>query len=403
MHRRRWWRLNRREAGLVLGVVVLLAVVYWPARYVFDVTDDAGLYQSYALRLLKQPPEFPREYPPLSALIFVVPRLLAPGYYIASFALLAALATALTVLAVDRLGGGGWWLLLLLALGAAGVVFFRYDIFVTLLTVLAFAAGRRRRWILAEALLVLGFAFKLYPLLLLPLVVLWQWRGERRLPWRSILAGAGLLLLAVGGAWLLAPAQVVAMLRYHRDRPLEFESIGAALAWLSLPVTAEYSYGSVNLVSSSRALISVSTVASLLLPLAVYTYFLAGRIGPAGAWALVLLLALAGGKVFSTQYILWVLPFVVMADAAAPEPSADGGLAWRRGLWIAICLLTSLIYPIGLRFLPPMIGPRANLTWIMLLVTTRNLCWLAACGLAVRRWSRAGAAPLDTLNQQPLV
>jgi hypothetical protein len=381
------WPSFARYAALVVGTLILLAIVYRPVRYFFNATGDVSLYHDYAKKAQARPPELPREYPPPSALIFLVPQLIAPNHYTEAFLLTAAAAMALTLIAVERLSGGGLWLLIFLALGSWGVVFTRYDIIVAMLTVLAFGAGTRRRWLLAQALLAAGFAFKLYPALLMPLVVVWQWRAERRLPIQSAVGGAVLVLVVAVGMWLIAPDAVTQMLRYHGARPLEFESVGASLVWLREPITAEYTYGSLNVQPSPRAFLTASTVLTALLPLMVYAGFLGGYVTPAGAWALVLLFALASTKVFSTQYLIWALPFVVMADGR-DEPDASASIGWQRALWIAICITSSLVYPVLLEKVAPIMGEGADPNRIMFFVTLRNLLWLAACVVGVLRWTR---------------
>ena len=388
-----------RSVALLAGILVLLGLAYWPAREIFRATGDVRLYQHYAELALKRPMELPREYPPLSAAIFVLPQLIAPTQYPIAFALLAALAVWLTVVAVDRLCRAGWLLLLLLGLGSFGTLFFRYDIFVVLLTVLAFAAATRKRWMLSQVLLAAGLALKLYPAILMPLVVLWQWRVERRLPLRSALGG-GLVGLAAGVAtWLAAPAEVARMLQYHRDRPLEYESVGASIAWLFGPVTIEWSFGSFNVLSPlGPALITASTVLTVALLLTLYAWFAARRISPAAAWALALMLALATSKVFSTQYLIWALPFVVIAGEAALEARHRIGY---RALWGVICLLTSAGYPIGFMLYEDVLGASQAPPPLMNVVLLRNLLWLVACGLALRYLRHRDLYVGATLHTQP--
>jgi hypothetical protein len=360
-----------RPTALLMAVACLLLVAYTPA-HVFRSTDDVILYQRYAQDILANLVELPQEYPPLAAGIFVLPQLMLPNYYTLGFVLLAMLATCLIVLIVDRLNRGGWWLLLYLALGAWGPLFFRFDIFVVLLTVLAFVAATRQRWLLAQVILALGVALKIYPLVLMPLIVLWQWRVTCRLPLSSLFGSAMLLVLVFGTMWLISPAQMVGMLHYHGDRPLELESIGASIAWLLGPVTFEPSFGSGNVISPlSSVIITSLTSASIVLLLVVYGCFLRGYLRPAAAWALTLLFAVATSKVFSTQYLLWPLPFVVLATGifqrAMPRP-----YLW---LWAVICALTSLIFPIGFRSMP--------VDLVMNLIVLRNVLWLIASGLAL--------------------
>jgi uncharacterized membrane protein len=255
--------------------------------------------------------------------------------------------------------------------------------------VLAFAATTRQRWLLAQALLALGVALKLYPLILMPLVVVDEWRTTRRFPREALLGGAIGLLLAIGSMLLLAPTETVGMVRYHRDRPLEFEAVGASLAWLLGPTTAEFSFGSWNLLSPlGPVLIPLLTAAAAALLLAVYGGYGWGRLSRAGAWLLALLVGLVTSKVLSTQYLQWALPFVVLALWEADAAGRSGWLArlrWRR-LWIVLCVLTSVIYPIGLeRFaVPAMIAQEAP-GWFMGLVTLRNALLIVACGFALRQ------------------
>src|SRR5918997_96106 len=91
----RMWHSTRAQLLARLGAfcvatVLLLFIMYQPARQVFRSTGDVALYQRYARLALASPPALPREYPPASALIFVVPQLIAPSSYPLVFALLAA-------------------------------------------------------------------------------------------------------------------------------------------------------------------------------------------------------------------------------------------------------------------------------------------------------------------------
>ncbi len=371
-----------RVVAFLNAILLLLLVVYRPAQTIFHATGDVALYQDYARLVLGQPMRLPREYPPAAAGLFVLPQLVAPNHYLLGFALQAVVAVWLSVVVVDRLGGRGWWLLLYIGLGAWGTLFFRFDIFVVLVTILAFAAVSKQRWLLAQALLVLGVALKLYPLILMPLVVLWQWRDRRRLPISSALGGGVMLALLAAGMWLAAPQEVVGMLRYHQGRPLEFESLGASVAWLLGPATVEFSYGSFNLLSPyAPAILRISSIANVVLLGVLYLLVLRGRLLPGAAWAVALLLSIAASKVFSTQYLLWVLPLVVLADVGDPRPGNRPRYWW---LWALVCLLTSLIYPVGYTLFEGLLEIGRPAPWLMGTVTVRNALLCGAIVLAVR-------------------
>lgn len=377
-----------RQVAMLLVMLLFGLLAYWPNRYFFRSTGDIVLYEEYARRALAQPRTYPREYPAPSALIFVIPAVLPGIPYRFAFPAVAAIGAAAMVLVVERLSRRGWWLVLYLVLGGFATVFFRYDSLVVVLTVLAFAAGTRRRWGLAQLLLGIGIALKLYPAVLMPLVVLWEWRVTRRLPWRSAIAGALALGLAIGSMWLLAPSQIGEMLRYHADRPLEIESTGASLAWLLGDTRVDFSFGSWNLLSAaSSTIIPATTGLTIGLSLVLYAAFALGWFGPGAIWAMVLLVSIATSKVFSTQYLLWVLPFVVLA-LGEQEPRSAARFAW---VWAVICLLTGLVYPTGFAMADATMVTRQTPDGLMALITVRNVLWIVATLMAVRVWARVKA------------
>lgn len=359
----------RRPPVLVAAVALALAAVYQPAVVTFGSAGDVALYAQYAAEALTWPPSLPREYPALSAAIFVVPELLMPASYTLGFALVCAVATAATLVVVERLAARGWLLLALLLLAGWGTLFFRYDIVVVLVTVLAFWCALGRRWGAAQALLAFGVALKLYPVVLMPLVVIAEWRQCRRLPWRSAVAGLVGVAAAVGGTWLAAPAAGAQVVDLLGARPMQFESLGVSLAWLFAPAATELSFGSVNLVSPlaapARLLMTALSAPALL---AAYGMFLRGRITPARAWACALALLIATSKVFSTQYVLWVLPFVALALAEPAESRA--GARDDVWLWLLICALSSTVFPFGEQF--------HSRTAQLAVAALRNGLWLIA-------------------------
>ena len=377
--------LNRRNVSLVLATFTLGAIAYYPVRQLHTL-GDVSIYKRYAKAVLANPPVFPEEYPPPAALLFLLPRTFGADRYFDAFNALAALALAATILIVDRLTRRGFWLLTFFALGAWAVVFTRYDIFVVLLTVLGFAAATRQHWILAQALLAGAAGLKLYPLFLIPLVVLWQWRSERRLPFAALISGAIFLFVIAGASWLVAAPALHHMWQYHAQRPFEFESLGASWLWLTQPITIAVSYGCYNIEASPWLVLILASALTVLLPIIVSFAFARGHLQPAAAWALVLLSLLVAAKVFSPQYLIWVLPFVVLADGSMRSGVRNFHNA-QLGVWLGICILTSLIYPFAAERVFGLRGSESDRNLVMLLVTLRNLLWLLACLLAAVCWT----------------
>ncbi|MBA3943670.1 MAG: DUF2029 domain-containing protein [Herpetosiphonaceae bacterium] len=373
-----WW-----AAAWLAIILLFLAVDYKPQRDYYGSAGDIKLYQKYAAGLFNHPPQLPQEYPPLTALLFVLPQLLAPHSYMLVFGALSGLATWLVVVLVDRENGQGFLLLLYMLISGFATLLFRFDSFVVLVTVGAFVLAQRHRWAWAQALLALGVGLKLYPALLMPIVALWAWQTDwphaHRRALLSSMVGGALVVITFGTMWLLARDQLQHMLWYHSTRPLEIESLGATLAWLSGPISSTYTFGSVNITTPlGPAIIKLLTAVNIVTVLLVYALFARRRLGPASAFALVLLFSIVTSKVFSTQYMLWALPFVVLAGE-------------RRVLWLLIAVATAIVYPIAFLHFETTIGQSVP-NWFSWDVAVRNSLWLIACAVGLWDWCRATAS-----------
>jgi uncharacterized membrane protein len=227
-----------------------------------------------------------------------------------------------------------------LALGS--LVLSRYDFWPAALTagaLAAFVSGRER---LGYAGLGLGAAAKIYPLVLVPVALAWtlQRRGRRE-------AALGLGIVAGVLAAILLPFAVVApegladSLGRQLGRPLQIESLGAALllgahqAGLYDP-TVVSSHGSQNL--DGRLPDVLAGVQSALQALALVAVWLVARRGSllAGAAAAVTAFVVFG-KVLSPQFLVWLLPLVPLVAGAA-------GLS-ASGLLAGALVLTQLWFP----------------------------------------------------------
>ena len=106
----------------------------------------------------------------------------------------------------------------------------RFDLWPTLLAVGALAALVRERPLVSGALLGLGFAAKLWPAVLLPIAVAYLWRRRGS---DSALAALVAFLVVAAACFvpfaLLGPHGLRAMFADQLDRPLQVESLGAAM------------------------------------------------------------------------------------------------------------------------------------------------------------------------------
>jgi uncharacterized membrane protein len=269
--------------------------------------------------------EHPLEYPVLSGLVMDasarLARLLSPDgeaalartYFNLTVLVLLGFAV-LTVWATARTTGAARDGLLVAAaptLALAGTI--NWDLVAVAATALALLAWERGRrgaggWFwLVGVFLGLGTAAKLYPALLLGPILLLSVR-ERR--WRR----AAEVCAAAAGSWLVVNLPVMIaypegwalFYRFNRERPAEFGSPWYALELLGHPV------GSLNSVATGLLLIACAGVAALALR--------ARPQPPLAALAFLVVAAfLLTNKVYSPQYVLWLLPLAVLAGLRLPE------------------------------------------------------------------------------------
>lgn len=291
----------------------------------------------------------PKEYPFLVLVPLSLPLLLPLPLYKVGFALLMFLAicSIFALLSSIRSSGVAFSFLLYLVLGCLGTAEGRFDLLPSLCTFVALILAEKRRWNSAFALLAIAILLKLYPLiLLLPFLIAQQMQMQGKwLSWKrvqplciciAICAGVSLisLLLSVDGT--------VGPLSYFEFRPLQIESLSASIVWLigtiaHLPLTYVYSFGSRNIVSSFSSIVSSAMTLLLLCGLLCIAWLQwRGKISLAWATLLTLLVVLLTGKVFSAQYLIWVVPFVAYVG--------ESDTRWLLG-WGLVSLLTTIIYP----------------------------------------------------------
>lgn len=374
------------QLAMLLGLVVFaaaLAVVRYIGTNVWRLPDaDVTEYYHYALAFWTHHPLFhalPTEYPPLSIAPFSLTLLFPlPGGSHDTFALWMAVLALLGYLWLARAAGqrraAAYACYLLL--GATATLLARFDLVPALVTLGALLAARGRRFTLAYALLAAGVLLKLYPIFLLPPVLIahWQslapeaerdpvaaiWRRLRpRVPagvgsWSPagalarIACGAAFFVVLVGGVFALTyalnPAGTLSEFQFAGYRPIQIESTPATLLWigshLHLPAQIIKTYQSYNYVGPLGVILTpLSTLALVVGCLWVYWRQARGRFGLDRAFLAALCVVLVTNKLFSPQYLMWVIPFAALVD----------GLDL---FWLAIALLTTLDFPVGYQLVP---------------------------------------------------
>jgi hypothetical protein len=203
----------------------------------------------------------------------------------------------------------------------------RFDLWPTLLAVAALAALVHERPVASGALLGLGFAAKLWPAVLLPIAVTHVWRRRGR---EHALASVAAFVAPAAACFLpfafLSPGGLHAMFADQLDRPLQVESLGAAVLMaaqhLGLRATTTIdSHGAQALAGDGAGLAAtVSTVFEIAAVVAVWVAFARRRDGD-GETALLAAAAavsalVAFDRVLSPQYLVWLVPFVFLVRGA---------------------------------------------------------------------------------------
>jgi hypothetical protein len=294
---------------------------------------DLRIYQQYGDALLDgRVPyrDFAVEYPPGAVPLFAAPSLAPGGAYDALFKALTVVVGIATIyavcLALVRFGATRVWVigaalfLALVPIALGPVSLNTYDAWPAALVAFAAAALVHRRATLACGLLGAAFALKLYPLVLLPLVLVVA--GRRAAP-RSLAAFgavAGVLIvpwiaISPGGVWNSIDAQL--------GRGLHAESLGASallaadrLGWYDANVVRT-THGAVSRDLAGDLPQALEVVSGVLVVLAVVAVLLAFR--RRGSFGAALAATVAGAvaftKVLSPQYLEWLIPLVPLAGS----------------------------------------------------------------------------------------
>jgi hypothetical protein len=295
--------------------------------------------------------DFPFEYPPLALVSMVVPYVVWPRtegpdfetyrwLFVGWEGLLLALLVIVVTRIADRLAGAEGAAerstavgqvaarLVLLTIATAPSLAWRFDLFPALLAAIAVLAALEGRAAVAGVLVGLGVLAKLYPAVLVPvLVAAWLAPVDRRRLGRF---GAGLVVtvvLAMLPLVLLAGDAVWSFVAYHWDRGLHIETVPAGMLLLAVesgfptPLVIE-SYGVVGPLATAYLRIqpwltvagfaALASVAVMRCRADVRT---SGRVVAGSVIRLAtasILLFLVTNKVFSIQYVVWLVPFAAL-------------------------------------------------------------------------------------------
>jgi hypothetical protein len=373
-------------AAVLVGAVWALLHVGWYAHH--QITDY-GVYRHYGDGITHTHAvpyrDFPMEYPPAALPVFVLPALLEHYDYDHVFQGLMALCDLAAVIAVGVVAGRRAAVLTAVApLALGSVVISRYDLWPAALVAVGIATVLRGRSTTSALLLGTAFAAKLWPAVLAPLVVVWlaRTRGPRAAAQWAAAA------VATAAVWFLpfvalSPGGVGHTFHSQLARPLQLESLGGAvliaahkIGGTTLHLTD--SFGSQNLTGpGTHAAAVATTVAGALALATIWVLFARGsatdeRFVAHTAGAVAALIAF--GKVFSPQFLIWLIPLVPLVRgrrALVAEP-----------LFATALVLTQLWFPS--QYWRLALGFASPYSWILL---ARDLVMVALVAALV--WPRS--------------
>lgn len=414
-----------RRFGLILAVLFLVAcAVYMVVVHQLDIETEVirdRFWKNVEPLFNGEVPIM--EYPPFALVFMAIPRFFADtpwGYntaYVAEVYVFMVIGLYLTHRLAERFGYSSKKAMLayaVLMLLMLEFVLDRYDIFPAILTLLSFYLLATRRCAWAFMLLAVGTLTKLYPAILFPLFVLYLAYGRR---WREMVEGIVAFVVTgaviVGVVWLIQPEMITNFISYHSDRPLQLESVAASIIYLfsmfglvdvQIQLFADNGFGSDNLVGPFP-----DAVAGVLMPLTilaiviVYLVYIVRRrsvgdddmrlLGLAILASIMLFMVV--NKVFSSQYIIWMIPPAVFLMMVGNDDGFRRRLFWST---VAMILLTQVDFAYNVGYLG---GQADDLGMMVLLV--RNIVavyitWLAVRGLAgIDPFSRF-ASPMSRLR-----
>ena len=223
----------------------------------------------------------------------------------------------------------------------------RFDLIPAALTLFAVICVERKRWNWAFVCLALATFLKFYSAaLLVPFFLALQqerqgkWYAWRR--WQPLAVFGGVCLLIIGVSLLSSVAGTLTPLVFFNSRPVQIESLSASILWVfsllgKTSLTYVHTFGSINVLGALSSNILSRMIQALIASLA-YTWWLQwrGHLDLAMTCLLTLLTVIVTNKVFSPQYLIWVIPLAAYIG--------QGNCRWLL-FWTAVGLLTSWAYP----------------------------------------------------------
>ena len=357
-----------RSAQISLALVLCIGTLMFWYRGSIPGSQDVGIYERIGQNVLdarKSDGTVTSEYPPLASATFAMIEanpLDLPFGIAWPFFLLLLLCGSMAYLAVRidpreaALFAGGM-LATVLLLGQE-VLFARYDIIIGILFYLTWRLHARGHHTEAGAFLTIASFFKIVPALLFPLVFFTVPKGKRRLTLLGACIGTvisiGLPLLVMGADGFAS--NILHLKQYHGSRGIQVESTwsGLQLLWSKLhgiKVDTGFVAMSVQNMSFGGWMVTFASIL-IFLAVAVLTWR-AWQKAPAQSslfprfYLAAIALILALSPIFSPQYMVWLMPLLVVwyIERFWLQPVPEAKSYTFLALLLLVGLGTQWVYP----------------------------------------------------------
>jgi hypothetical protein len=364
---------------ILMFLVIQLLCVWIVGKFTYDLNPDwhddtMEIYFNYSSRMLNG--EFPyrdysMEYPPLALLAFCFPFLISKNLTLQEYTnlflfenvLLSLLVSGLTIRISSYVSSKKQAQIrtaavsMLASILCAPLFAWRYDLFPAALTLLSLYLLLASRPGLSGFCIGIGAATKVYPFVVIPVMMLYLWINKEKQSLTKFILGGISSSLTLIPFFIFAPKWVAQFLAYHQQRGLQLESLLAGIILIGhllgqTPVKVVSNFGAFHLVSqqADAALDWIPYLLILIFAIGIVFCFLNfkqsykfNKTIPARniiVYFLVTILTfILTNKVFSPQYIVWILPFIPLVRFR------------YASLMVVIMMLSMMIFPLGYELL----------------------------------------------------
>ncbi|MDR2866975.1 MAG: glycosyltransferase 87 family protein [Methanomassiliicoccaceae archaeon] len=366
----------KRDQLIICLIFAVSCAIYLIVVTVFNIETEVAKYRFEDAQKVFNGEPLSTEYPPLMLLFSLVPRVFASsefwynvGFVVEMF-IFFVIGLIITCKLAQRLGKDPKMYMLSYTVMIALLFEFavdRLDLIPVVFTMAAIYCFVTKRYMWAFVLLSIGTMIKLYPavlffVFLIPLIM--------KKDWKEVMKGTGAFAVAALAVMvpviIFQPDMLSGFISFHMDRPLQLETVasGFILLFSMSGLTETTAAFDPKFLSDGLLGAWPEAVAPVLLPLTIillvvayifYVFILSkskedvkkddeiGGNGDSVLFANVALLSvmlfLTFGKVFSSQYLMWLIPVILLVFMLSSDAE------WKRKvtiMFVAIVVLAQL-------------------------------------------------------------